>query len=760
MGGHKPRSVQSSINRPEHGDYVTLSWAQSVTDNVSQEAVGVGAGVGSSFAPTPPKEALNDLLQRAHNTMEDNDALPPAGVFEVEGANVTDDAAFPEIGFDQQNALCTTTIDAYDGKKLGITRKEIGPGGEAYSTVMGPTYVKIEFQDEASLDYPYVIPVPGKKDYVRAAPYGNARLLWHGDIDPSVFTEDCNSIIQNGYVNIGDDCWWQFFKLEQPLQTCGYAQAFIVDHCGNQIGTCKIRRTIWLSDINCASQPLPVGTVVLCLWFTWLNKWVAINWTEECPDFEEFTPPPSTIVKTTIPARFEVSAPEDPCNPDIAENGSNPGENGGVGSNANTRGGEAQTRGISGSDANNGGGGNGAGNGGDDSSCTIYLVYTETKYYKDNCGLFCLYDTEEKRIPLTLPTYTSYIPVYCTINETQGGSDSSSASDESDSESSSDGSDSDSCACDSGRWIHIVYPEVQINCGKICFTGNTIEAPGCDISLTQDDPITQYDNIFTYSESSDICDDDTDNSDACHSCSTLTITQRTRTAKIACDEWCISEWTEGDSVTIPVVACEGGEFTYIDNISFFPSNECGCIEYVITYAPVSLHCGAVCPDSLVQSEPIKICMNGITDSIEVVTDVKLKKENGSTKISILKKVLNFNHGVLCSTSDKEESDSFSESSSSSCSDCSDSYCDEGIMQVQVHVVRQADPSIGVDALDTYVTGYVDSYSFRVGDSIYNSVYWDCTCTLSAIISKTCYTTSSDYYNAWNSINANEKWWAN
>ena len=183
-----------------------------------------------------------------------------------------------------------------------------------------------------------------------------------------------------------------------------------------------------------------------------------------------------------------------------------------------------------------------------------------------------------------------------------------------------------------------------------------------------------------------------------------------------------------------------------------------------------MHCGAICPDSLVQSDPIKICMNGITDSIEVVSDIKITKEEGNMKISILKKVLNFNHGVLCSTSVKEESESFSDSSSSSSSSSSsisdsssssssESYCEEGIMQVQVHVQREADPSIGVEALDTYVTGYVPSYNFNVGDRISNSIYWDCTCTLSSITSKTCYSTSADYYAAWGSINSDDRWWA-
>jgi len=230
------RSTQTNIERPRHGDPVKLSWAQAVTDNVSQEARGLGQSVGATHANAEQANDLNDLLLRVENTLDA--PFDQAGVFEANNVSIASEQAFPAIGFSQFNQMNMRLPEQFDGVKLGITRTEIAPnGGIGNAMVNGPTYVQVEFQDVQSLQYPYVIPVPGQPGYVRAAPYGNARLLWHSDIDPASFTGDCNSALQNGYVNLGDSCWYQFFKLEGDLSVCGSAEAFICNECGVQLGT-------------------------------------------------------------------------------------------------------------------------------------------------------------------------------------------------------------------------------------------------------------------------------------------------------------------------------------------------------------------------------------------------------------------------------------------------------------------------------------------------------------------------------------------
>lgn len=118
-------------------------------------------------------------------------------------------------------------------------------------------------------------------------------------------------------------------------------------------------------------------------------------------------------------------------------------------------------------------------------------------------------------------------------------------------------------------------------------------------------------------------------------------------------------------------------------------------------------------------------------------------------------------------SDSSASSTSPTSDSSTSSDSSASWdgqvrpCGESILTVRVHVVRAADPSIGVDALDAYVDGYVPSAFFTVGETVYNynNNYIDCTCTISEILYQKCYTSSSSYYSDWNATNINDRWGA-
>ena len=112
-----------------------------------------------------------------------------------------------------------------------------------------------------------------------------------------------------------------------------------------------------------------------------------------------------------------------------------------------------------------------------------------------------------------------------------------------------------------------------------------------------------------------------------------------------------------------------------------------------------------------------------------------------------------------SGSSSSSSGSGSSSSSSGSGSSSSSSCDYCILQISVHVTRDADPTIGVDALDEFITGYVPSCWFSIGDSVYNSEFFDCNCTIDAISQTLCFSTYNDYLAYWNSINQGDKWQA-
>lgn len=122
----------------------------------------------------------------------------------------------------------------------------------------------------------------------------------------------------------------------------------------------------------------------------------------------------------------------------------------------------------------------------------------------------------------------------------------------------------------------------------------------------------------------------------------------------------------------------------------------------------------------------------------------------------------------CSDSSTSSTSSTSDSSTSSTSDSSGSSssgggsggCDYQFLKVRIHVTRDADPSIDVDALDTYVDGYVPSENFVVGNTVSNNdgLYWDCLCVISEILQVVCNSTYMGYVDDWAQISSSEKWW--
>lgn len=462
----------------------------------------------------------------------------------------------------------------HEAQDFGILTRRLAPNSIGYAIIAGPSPVQITHYDPA---YPYCLPQYNTTGTMRAMPFGPAKIIWvdvGDDSDSSsgsssgsssASTSACDPTPRNAYVDIQNQQWWQFFELQEDLPACGSADAITCYHCGGQIGPCEIHRTIWLPRLGCENDDVkvPAGTIVLAHWFEQENKWIAIEWQNSCPDFDDFEPSDSDLINIDTPVEFEYTVGEDPC--------------------------------VDG--------------------CDVNLVFLRKRLYHNNCGALCEYDTGSVRIPFNPPTFPSWIPVGCVVDNTWRG-------DESDSSSSSPDDWSDSCSCTSRRYVHIQFPEMQFGCGAICFTGNTMLSNGCDISLTQQEGLTQYDNLFSYSVGSPCADgSDSSTSDECANCGVLTITPRTRDVRIVCDDWCEGNWQDGTPIKIPVVACDGGQITYVDNVHLDASDECGCLDMVIDYATAEVHCGAVCSPTITPSNPLKVCLGGETKDIDVVTDM-------------------------------------------------------------------------------------------------------------------------------------------
>lgn len=450
----------------------------------------------------------------------------------------------------------------HEAQDFGVITRRLAPNSLGYAVIAGPSPVQVTHY---APDYPYALPQHNNTASMRAMPFGPAKIIWIDTGDESdsssgaESSESCDPKPRNAYIDIQNQQWWQFYELQEPLEACGSADAIACYHCGGQIGPCEIHRRIWLPRLGCEDDgvKLPAGTIVLAHWFEQENKWIAIEWKQTCPDFEEFEPDEADLIHIDTPVEFEYIVGQDPC--------------------------------VDG--------------------CQTNLIFNRKTLYHNDCGALCEYDTAAVRIPFNPPTFPGYVPVSCIVDNVYGSD--SSLSDDS----------SDSCPCDGRRYIHIEYPEMQIGCGSLCFTGNTLLSAGCDISLTQEEPLTQYDHVFSYTPGSPCSDSSDSGSDECAGCGTLTITKRKRDVKIVCDNWCESEWQDQESMSIPVPVCDGGEITYVDNIHLTAGAECGCLSMVIDYATSKVNCGAVCPPTITPSEPIPVCLNGETKDVEVITGV-------------------------------------------------------------------------------------------------------------------------------------------
>ena len=560
-----PPSLQSNIIHVEQGDAIRANDFNSIAANVDKENHGPGVCVGSSTSTLPSPPAINQTLLNVENSTENQSQDFYAGYSFEPGAAICPDANFfPYYAFSQQNALSMNKIYCWDGVNLGITRVDVGQsfGGEAI--IMGPSYSKIiypESPNENADPYQYIIPIPGDPTKLMAAPYGNGRILWSRKPDPP--TDSCEPFETDGYVNLGDACWWQFFKLEEDLHVCSSAPAVICDECGTPIpgpeqteDGCVYRRTVWLAKLNCDEASIPKDKVVIAFWFTCFKKWICINWENPCPDFDEFTPEEDNIVRTYKPIGFTEVEPEaesDPC----------------------------------------------------DGGCGLLMNFEVNKYYNDDCNdNFCYIETETMQVPVPLPDYTGFVPVNCYV--TDSGTDFT----------------GEDCECTGGRVIQIEYPEIHIVCGKICETGRTAFSQSCDISLTQDTTLTQYGPpVIRRIEPSETGD--------CV-CSPLKLIPKTRQAKIACDEWCVTDWTEAtdqaidlpifgedDETTFPILDCPTIEIESRTGIDGNGDPTCLCTYATLTFPKKTVDlCGA------------QVCINDETANDECTVEIPVPPENG------------------------------------------------------------------------------------------------------------------------------------
>ncbi|MDO4571515.1 MAG: hypothetical protein Q4D38_14110 [Planctomycetia bacterium] len=175
---------------------------------------------------------------------ETGSALSPFGVVKTDAATWAEryDETFEREGMRRGVEIQGAEV-ATEWDNVAVLQKSAPADHIAQAVVSGPTPCYIEFPDEASLDFPFAIPIPGNVQKMKASPFGRNRILWHAEPEESI--EACQGVTLQAYVNMGEDGQWVWFKLLADLCPCGSAQALLVDECGKQIGECPIVKTVW-----------------------------------------------------------------------------------------------------------------------------------------------------------------------------------------------------------------------------------------------------------------------------------------------------------------------------------------------------------------------------------------------------------------------------------------------------------------------------------------------------------------------------------
>lgn len=220
----------------------------------------------------------SNLIRAENGTEAEN--LDPFHVGQIVTAswNEREDGLFDQEGM--RRGVETVTLRPDDEWGNHAVYQKSAPGGSIQPAVIsGPTAVRVLFEDETSLEYPFAVPIPGRSDVLKASPFGKNRILWHSE--PSESIEPCEGVILQAYVNMGDDGQWVWFRLLEDLSCCSSAQARLVDQCGNDVGECPIIKTVYGPEghdlCGCGTcGGWKAGEVLPFWWFQYLEKWITI----------------------------------------------------------------------------------------------------------------------------------------------------------------------------------------------------------------------------------------------------------------------------------------------------------------------------------------------------------------------------------------------------------------------------------------------------------------------------------------------------
>ncbi|MBQ4591655.1 MAG: hypothetical protein IJB20_06440, partial [Clostridia bacterium] len=127
----------------------------------------------------------SNLIQAENGTEAEN--LDPFHVGQIVTAswNEREDGLFDQEGM--RRGVETVTLRPDDEWGNHAVYQKSAPGGSIQPAVIsGPTAVRVLFEDETSLEYPFAVPIPGRSDVLKASPFGKNRILWHSEPEGSI----------------------------------------------------------------------------------------------------------------------------------------------------------------------------------------------------------------------------------------------------------------------------------------------------------------------------------------------------------------------------------------------------------------------------------------------------------------------------------------------------------------------------------------------------------------------------------------------
>lgn len=274
------RNTETRLHRPETGKPLTRSWTDAVTNNLNHESTTPGGfSEGPNLNPSHPSPYINPVTLRVKN--HTNAPQEMFSVLKITTPEETNPNAFPHVLRSQQNAIYGETPTGDCHESVAITTYYMDPETELPCIVSGPSPVKILFETEESLTFPFAIPIYGDTTKLKASPFGRIKILWHEETQQ---TPTCSQpIVLYSWVNLGIQCEWSFWKLKADLACCSGALAQLCDECGAVINEdCPIEamiyappgQTLCSCEDSCAMWK--AGDVVPALWYEYLCKWVTI----------------------------------------------------------------------------------------------------------------------------------------------------------------------------------------------------------------------------------------------------------------------------------------------------------------------------------------------------------------------------------------------------------------------------------------------------------------------------------------------------